>query len=115
MISCFAISENAKSLVFFLDQDLLPEEKERLKQALTEELGLPCVIVAPTDPPWRESQWSASAKYTQENLDNPSEMLHEKTQNESYKRYKHLCYRNLILEALLALALGLFAAAVFKF
>ena len=41
-------------------------------------------------------------------------MLYYKSQNESYKRYKHLCYRNLILEAALSFILGLLTVCFFK-
>ena len=41
-------------------------------------------------------------------------VLYYETQNEGYKRYKHLCYRNLILESLLAFILGLFTACFLK-
>lgn len=46
---------------------------------------------------------------------NPGEMFCYQAQDEGYKRYKHLCYRNLILEALLAFILGLLTAYFFKF
>lgn len=41
-------------------------------------------------------------------------VLYYESQDESYNRYKHLCYRNLILESLLAFIFGLFTAAVLK-
>lgn len=42
--------------------------------------------------------------------DKASIVLYYETQDESYTWYKHLCYRNLILEALLSFILGLFTA-----
>ena len=41
-------------------------------------------------------------------------MLYYEAQDESYKRYKHLQYRNLILESLLAFVLGLLAPHIVK-
>lgn len=40
-------------------------------------------------------------------------MLYYQAQDEGYRRYKHLCYRNLILEALLAFCLGICASCLF--
>ena len=36
--------------------------------------------------------------------------FNEETEDESYKRYKHRCYRNLIIKALLFFILGLLTA-----
>ena len=40
-------------------------------------------------------------------INEPSKMLYEYAEDESYKRYKHRQYRNLILKSLLAFMLGL--------
>ena len=34
-------------------------------------------------------------------------MFYDQAEEERYKRYKHVCYRNLVIKALLALVLGL--------
>lgn len=39
--------------------------------------------------------------------DYPGAKFYYQSQDESYRRYKHLCYRNLILEATLPFILGL--------
>ena len=44
---------------------------------------------------------------SQNGLTNAGKVLHEDTQNERYKRYKHLCYRNLLLKSALAFLLGI--------
>lgn len=38
----------------------------------------------------------------------------QEAKEESYKRYKHLCYRNLAIEAALSFVLGLLLAFLFK-
>ena len=43
-----------------------------------------------------------------------SEMFDNEAEDESYKRYKHRCYRNLVLEALLAFTLGMIVKAIFE-
>lgn len=43
--------------------------------------------------------------------DDAGKVLYYEAEDESYRRYKNLCYRNLILETLLAFACG----AVFHF
>lgn len=48
------------------------------------------------------------------NSDDAGVMLDEQTEDESYRRYKDLCYRNLILEFLLSLVLGLLVAHFLK-
>ena len=48
-------------------------------------------------------------KELRQSSDQASKMLYYETQDEGYRRYKHLQYRNLILEALLCFLLGLFA------
>lgn len=40
--------------------------------------------------------------------------FYDDTDEESYKRYKHRCYRNLILKSLLSFILGLFLAVMFR-
>ena len=49
-------------------------------------------------------------KEIKEQGDKAGIMLYYESQDEGYKRYKHRCYRNLILEALLAFALGILCA-----
>ncbi len=48
---------------------------------------------------------------SQNDLSDTGQMLHEDTQNERYKRYKHLCYRNLLLKSALAFFLGILFSA----
>ena len=44
----------------------------------------------------------------------PGKMLDKQSEDESYKRYKHRCYRNLVLKSLLTFLLGLFFTALLK-
>ena len=44
----------------------------------------------------------------------PDVVLRQKAEDESYKRYKHLCYRNLAIEAALSFVLGLLFAFLLK-
>lgn len=53
-------------------------------------------------------------KHLRKNSDYTGEVFSNQTEDESYRRYKHRCYRNLILEALLGLLLGLVSACVFN-
>lgn len=46
--------------------------------------------------------------------DNAGIMLYYETQEESYNRYKRLCYRKLILKSLLAFCLGVLFQYLFK-
>lgn len=46
--------------------------------------------------------------------DKTSVMLYYETQEEGYKRYKHLQYRNLILESALSFLLGLLFCFLFE-
>ena len=46
--------------------------------------------------------------------DDAGVMFDEQAEDESYRRYKDLCYRNLILKSLLSFGLGLFCMALFK-
>ena len=48
---------------------------------------------------------------SQNGLANAGKVLHEDTQNERYKRYKHLCYRNLLLKSAFAFLLGILFSA----
>lgn len=48
---------------------------------------------------------------SQNDLSDTGKVLHEDTQNERYKRYKHLCYRNLLLKSALAFFLGILFSA----
>ena len=63
---------------------------------------------------WMDRLFDPPPKELRQARDQSGIVLYYETQDESYKRYKYLCYRNLILEALLAFILGLFAAAFFK-
>nr|DAP34225.1 MAG TPA: hypothetical protein [Caudoviricetes sp.] len=40
-------------------------------------------------------------------LDKTGKVIYYDTQDERYKRYKHLCYRNLLLKSVLAFLLGI--------
>lgn len=64
---------------------------------------------------WLDRLFDPPPKELRKARDKAGIMLYYKTQKESYKRYKHLCYRNLILESALAFILGLFLAVLFKF
>lgn len=46
--------------------------------------------------------------------DDSGVVFDQEAKEESYKRYKHLCYRNLAIEAALAFVLGLLFAFLFK-
>lgn len=46
--------------------------------------------------------------------DHSGVVLNEESEEESYKRYKHLYYRNLIMKSLLTFVLGLLVAYVLK-
>ena len=48
-------------------------------------------------------------KELRDKLDHSGKVLYYEAQDEGYRRYKHLQYRNLILEALLCFGLGLLA------
>lgn len=43
-----------------------------------------------------------------------SKMFYNEAEDESYKRYKNRCYRNLIIKSLLTFFLGLLIASLFK-
>ena len=47
----------------------------------------------------------------QNDLSDTGKVLHEDAQDERYKRYKHLCYRNLLLKSALAFLLGILFSA----
>ena len=64
---------------------------------------------------WMDRLFDPPAKEFRQTGDKSGIVLYYESQDESYKRYKHLCYRNLILEALLAFIFGLFTAAVLEF
>jgi hypothetical protein len=51
-------------------------------------------------------------KHLRKNSDYTGEAFSNQTEDESYRRYKHIYYRNLILEALLGFLLGLVVACV---
>ena len=44
-------------------------------------------------------------------LNKVGKVIYYDTQNERYKRYKHLCYRNLLLKSALAFFLGILFSA----
>lgn len=48
---------------------------------------------------------------SQNDLSDTGKVLHEDTQNERYKRYKHLCYRNLLLKSALTFLFGILFSA----
>lgn len=48
---------------------------------------------------------------SQNDLANAGKVLHEDAQDERYKRYKHLCYRNLLLKSAFAFLLGILFSA----
>lgn len=56
---------------------------------------------------WLDRLFDPPPKELRKGRDKAGIMLYYKAQDESYKRYKHLCYRNLILEASLTFILGL--------
>lgn len=63
---------------------------------------------------WMDLLFDPPPKELRKARDKAGIVLYYKTQNESYKRYKHLRYRNLILETALAFILGLLLAGLFK-
>lgn len=46
--------------------------------------------------------------------DYAAKILNNKTEDETYKRYKHRCYRNLVLKSLLSFLLGLLVSFLFR-
>ena len=56
---------------------------------------------------WLDRLFDPPPKDLRKRRDKTGIMLHYEAQDEGYKRYKHLRYRHLILEALLAFCLGL--------
>lgn len=63
---------------------------------------------------WMDLLFDPLPKELRKQRDKARIMLYYETQDEGYKRYKHLCYRNLILEALLAFPLGVLLCALLK-
>ena len=55
-----------------------------------------------------------SKKTGEQQSGNPGEMFDKQAEEKRYRRYKHRCYRDLILKALLSFGLGLLFAFVFK-
>ena len=51
-------------------------------------------------------------KEIKDQRDKAGMILYYETEDESYTRYKHLCYRNLILEALVSFVLALFVGSL---
>ncbi len=56
-----------------------------------------------------------SHKEPEHPFDNLDIEFDHKAEDKGYTRYKHRCYRNLILKSLLAFVLGLFLAALLRF
>ena len=48
---------------------------------------------------------------SQNDLGDTGKVLHEDAQDERYKRYKHLCYRNLLLKSALTFLFGILFSA----
>ena len=48
---------------------------------------------------------------SQNDLANAGKVLRKDAKDERYKRYKHLCYRNLLLKSALAFLLGILFSA----
>ena len=48
---------------------------------------------------------------SQNDLSDTGKVLQEDAQNKRYKRYKHLCYRNLLLKSALTFLLGILFSA----
>ena len=48
---------------------------------------------------------------SQNDFSDTGKVLHEDAKDERYKRYKHLCYRNLLLKSVLAFLLGILFSA----
>lgn len=53
-------------------------------------------------------------KKRNDQFNNPRVMFNDEAEEERYKRYKHACYRNLVLKALLSFSLGLLLMFLFK-
>ena len=64
---------------------------------------------------WMDRLFDPPPKELRKTRDKAGIVLYYKSQEEGYKRYKHLCYRNLILEAALTFLLGLALAFLLKF
>ena len=47
----------------------------------------------------------------QNDLNDTGKVFHEDAKDERYKRYKHLCYRDLLLKSALAFLLGILFSA----
>ena len=56
-----------------------------------------------------------SIKQSKKKADNTGVMLGENAEDVSYKRYKKICYRNLILKSLLFFLLGLVTGYLRRF
>ena len=56
---------------------------------------------------WMDRLFDPPPKELRKRRDQAGIMLYYQAQEEGYKRYKHLCYRHLILKSLLAFSLGL--------
>lgn len=59
---------------------------------------------------WMDRLFDPPPKELRKARDKAGIVLYYEAQDEGYKRYKYLCYRNLILESLLAFGLGLLTA-----
>lgn len=63
---------------------------------------------------WMDRIFDPLPKEIKQDPKDPRAMLYYKAQDESYKRHKYLCYRNLILKSLLTFVLGLLFSFLLK-
>lgn len=63
---------------------------------------------------WMDRLFDPPPKELRDQRDKSGIVIYYEPQDEGYKRYKHLCYRNLILESLLAFILGLFTSFILE-
>ncbi len=63
---------------------------------------------------WIDRLFDPPPKELRKARNKASIMLYYQAEDEGYRRYKHLCYQKLILEALLAFGVGLLSACVLK-
>ena len=62
----------------------------------------------------REEAKECPSEQFADQIDDSGKVLDKQAEDESYKRYKHVQYRNLIIKSLLTLFLGLVLAVIFK-
>lgn len=63
---------------------------------------------------WMDRLFDPPPKELRDQRDKSGIVIYYETQDEDYKRYKHLCYRKLILDSLLAFILGLFTSFILE-